>query len=116
MIIIYASVRSNRRQLNLDLDQIKANASEAESFLKMLANKNRLMILCSLVDKECSVNELNQSVPLTQSALSQHLAALRKTGHRFHTASSADHIITRWTDVRVKQIIEKMYEFFCVTE
>ena len=65
----------------MDLNQIKANASEAELFLKLIANKNRLMILCSLVEKECSVNELNKLVPLAQSVLSvlsQHLAALRK--------------------------------------
>ena len=99
----------------MDLDQIKANASEAESFLKMLANKNRLMILCSLVDKECSVNELNQSVPLTQSALSQHLAALRKAG-MVSTRRHAQTIYYSVVDDRVKQIIEKMYEFFCVAE
>jgi DNA-binding transcriptional ArsR family regulator len=96
----------------LDLDQIKANASEAESFLKMIANKNRLMILCSLIDKECSVTELNQSVPLTQSALSQHLASLRKAG-MVSTRRQAQTIYYSVTDVRVKQIIEKMYEFFC---
>jgi DNA-binding transcriptional ArsR family regulator len=81
----------------------------------MLANKNRLMILCSLVDKECSVNELNQLVPLTQSALSQHLAALRKTG-LVSTRRQAQTIFYSVTDIRVTQIIEKMYEFFCVTE
>jgi DNA-binding transcriptional ArsR family regulator len=100
---------------NLDLDQIKANASEAESFLKMLANKNRLMILCCLVDKECSVTELNQSVPLTQSSLSQHLATLRKAG-MVATRRQAQTIYYSVTDVRVKQIIEKMYEFFCNAE
>ena len=99
----------------MDLDQIKANASEAESFLKMLANKNRLMILCSLVDKECSVTELNKSVPLTQSALSQHLAALRKAG-MVSTRRQAQTTYYSVTDVRVKQIIEKMYEFFCAAE
>jgi DNA-binding transcriptional ArsR family regulator len=99
----------------LDLDQIKANASEAESFLKMLANKNRLMILCSLIDKECSVNELNQLVPLAQSALSQHLAALRKA-ELVATRRDAQTIYYSVVDDRVKQIIEKMYEFFCVTE
>jgi DNA-binding transcriptional ArsR family regulator len=99
----------------LDLDQIKANASEAESFLKMIANKNRLMILCSLVDQECSVTQLNQSVPLTQSALSQHLASLRKAG-LVSTRREAQTIYYSVTDHRVKQIIEKMYEFFCGVE
>lgn len=97
----------------MDLDQLKANAAEAESFLKLLANKNRLMILCSLVTKECSVNELNQLVPLAQSALSQHLAGLRKAG-LVSTRRQAQTIFYSVTDVRVKQIIGKMYELFCV--
>lgn len=96
----------------MDLDQIKANATEAESFLKLIANKNRLMILCSLIDKECSVTELNQAVPLTQSALSQHLAALRKA-EMVATRRDAQTIYYSVTDIKVKQIIEKMYEFFC---
>ena len=96
----------------MELAQIKANASEAESFLKMLANKNRLMILCSLVDKECSVNELNLQVPLSQSALSQHLAALRKA-NLVSTRRHGQTIYYSVADDRVKQIVEKMYEFFC---
>lgn len=60
----------------MDLRQLSANASEAESFMKLLANKNRLMILCSLIEKEYSVSQLNARIPLGQSALAQHLAIL----------------------------------------
>jgi len=42
--------------------------------------KNRLMILCHLLDEELSVTALNEKLPLSQSALSQHLAVLRKDG------------------------------------
>ncbi|WP_340680929.1 metalloregulator ArsR/SmtB family transcription factor, partial [Paraglaciecola sp.] len=62
----------------MDLEQLATNAEQAEAFMKILSNKNRLMILCSLLDKERSVTELNQNVPLGQSALSQHLAVLRQ--------------------------------------
>ncbi|WP_299074335.1 metalloregulator ArsR/SmtB family transcription factor [uncultured Paraglaciecola sp.] len=96
----------------MDLNQIKTNATEAEAFLKMLANKNRLMILCSLIDKKCSVTELNQLVPLSQSALSQHLAALRKA-ELVSTQRQAQTIYYTVSDDKVKQIVEKMYEFFC---
>jgi len=57
---------------------LAANAAEAADLLKAMANPNRLMILCVLAAGEQSVNALNQFVPLSQSALSQHLAALRK--------------------------------------
>ena len=97
----------------MDLHQLLVNAGEAESFMKMLANKNRLMILCSLLDKECSVSELNAKVPLGQSALSQHLAALRKN-NLVATRREAQTIYYSVCDDRVKEIIKKLYEFFCV--
>ena len=99
----------------MDLHQLSVNASEAESFLKMLANKNRLMILCSLIDKECSVSELNLQIPLTQSALSQHLSSLRKN-NLVTTRREAQTIYYSVCDDRVKEIIRTLYEFFCVKE
>lgn len=53
---------------------------QATSLLKAMANDNRLRILCLLVDDELSVTELNQRLNLSQSALSQHLAILRREG------------------------------------
>lgn len=48
--------------------------------LKAFANEQRLMILCHLVPGPLSVGDLNERVPLSQSALSQHLAVLRESG------------------------------------
>ena len=97
----------------MDLHQLVENATEAELFLKMLANKNRLMILCSLIDKESNVSELNTLVPLGQSALSQHLASLRK--HQLvSTRREAQSIYYSVEDERVKAIIKTLYNCFCV--
>lgn len=51
---------------------------QATALLKALANDNRLRILCLLEGQELSVTELNQRLALSQSALSQHLAILRR--------------------------------------
>ncbi|GAA0859349.1 metalloregulator ArsR/SmtB family transcription factor [Aliiglaciecola litoralis] len=97
----------------MDLHQLAANASEAESFMKLLANKNRLMILCSLIENECSVSQLNLRIPLGQSALSQHLATLRK--HELvSTRRDAQSIYYSVSDQRVKDIIGTLYQCFCV--
>ncbi len=61
-----------------DLEKFAENAADAAALLKAMGNPNRLMILCSLLDQEMSVGELNNRVALSQSSLSQHLAALRK--------------------------------------
>ncbi|MBS9402523.1 winged helix-turn-helix transcriptional regulator [Halomonas sp. TRM85114] len=54
--------------------------NQATSLLKAMANDNRLRILCLLQEQELSVTELNQRLSLSQSALSQHLAILRREG------------------------------------
>lgn len=48
------------------------------NLLKALANEKRLQILCLLAGKELSVTQINQQLALSQSALSQHLAILRR--------------------------------------
>lgn len=58
-------------------DEMAQHAANATQLLKELANVNRLMICCCLGEEEMSVGELNQQIPLSQSALSQHLARLR---------------------------------------
>jgi ArsR family transcriptional regulator, virulence genes transcriptional regulator len=50
----------------------------ATTLLKALANEKRLQILGHLMEGERSVGELERMVDLSQSALSQHLARLRR--------------------------------------
>lgn len=57
---------------------IRPHAEKAAALLKALANEQRLMILCNLLEGPLSVGELNERVDLSQSALSQHLAVLRE--------------------------------------
>lgn len=64
----------------LSPNDMQAHALEAANLLKTMANEHRLMILCTLIKGELCVSELNEKVPLSQSALSQHLASLRDAG------------------------------------
>lgn len=57
--------------------EVRQHAGEAAELLKALANRQRLLVLCALLDGAKSVGEINARVPLSQSALSQHLAVLR---------------------------------------
>ena len=53
-------------------------ASHAVELLKAMANEWRLMILWQLAEGEKTVSELQSTLGLSQSALSQHLAILRR--------------------------------------
>lgn len=54
------------------------HADQAATLLKALAHPARLLVLCRLVEGECSVSELQPLVGLSMSALSQHLSVLRE--------------------------------------
>lgn len=62
------------------MEQMRVHAADAAGLMKALGNESRLMILCTLAGGERSVGELNDIVPLSQSALSQQLARLRQQG------------------------------------
>ncbi|MFQ5765886.1 MAG: ArsR/SmtB family transcription factor [Rhodospirillales bacterium] len=53
------------------------NAKRAATFLKALANENRLVILCALAESEKNVGELEGILGIRQPTLSQQLARLR---------------------------------------
>ncbi|WP_070987539.1 ArsR/SmtB family transcription factor [Halofilum ochraceum] len=88
---------------------IAENAEEAERFLRAMANRNRLMVLCSLVPGELSVSALLDRVPLSQSALSQHLAVLRNQG-LVETRREAQTIHYRISDPRVCRLMPLLCE------
>lgn len=92
--------------------EMARNASDAARFLRALANENRLMVLCTLAEGESSVSNLLERVPLSQSALSQHLAVLRREG-LVATRREAQTIHYRLADTRVQQFIPVLYDLFC---
>jgi DNA-binding transcriptional ArsR family regulator len=61
-------------------DAMQEHAEAASSLLKAMANPHRLLIMCLLAEGELSVGTLNERIPLSQSALSQHLSVLRADG------------------------------------
>ena len=95
-----------------DLADLAAHAHEAEVLLKGLSNRNRLMILCALSEGELSVSRLNECVPLSQSALSQHLATLRRGG-MVATRRESQTIYYRLDDPKVSVIIKALHSLFC---
>lgn len=64
----------------IDIAAMEAQASRASALLSAMCNENRLMLLCQLIGKERSVNELAELVSIGQSTVSQHLALLRREG------------------------------------
>ncbi|WP_051282895.1 ArsR/SmtB family transcription factor [Silanimonas lenta] len=91
-----------------------AQAEVAAELLKTLGNPQRLRILCLLVEGERSVGEINQQVPLSQSALSQHLAVLREQG-LVETRREAQTIYYSLVDGPARVLLGTLHELYCPT-
>ncbi len=84
---------------------LKQNIQRATKLLKALSNEKRLEIICALDDGEKSVGTLENMIDLSQSALSQHLARLRRDG-LVETRREAQTIYYALCDESVKVILE----------
>lgn len=94
------------------LAQMREHAADAAQFLKTLANEQRLLILCALVEREQNVGQLNAQVDLSASALSQHLAWLREAGF-VSTRRESQAIYYQLSDARVMKIMAVLKAIFC---
>lgn len=88
------------------------HAGQAATLLRALANEQRLLILCNLGGAEMSVGELNERVPLGQSALSQHLAVLRNNGI-VRTRREAQTVYYSLNPGPAAQVIETLHGIYC---
>lgn len=99
----------------MNIEKLYAKAEKAESFLKALANRHRLMVLCELQKGERSVGVLVEAVGLSQSALSQHLAKLREDG-LVVTRRDAQTIYYALANEDASRVMALLYELFCGDE
>ncbi len=100
------------RSVAFDPEEMVAHAGEAARLLKTLGNEYRLMILCALSEGEASVGALNERVPLSQSALSQHLAVLREDG-LVSTRREAQTIHYSAADGPALEVIRVLHRLYC---
>jgi DNA-binding transcriptional ArsR family regulator len=100
--------------VSLDADAMKAlqkKAPDAARLMKMLANEQRLKLLCRLGKGEASAGELADYAGLAQSAASQHLAKLRDVG-MVATRRESQTIYYRLADDRVFRVIGLLCEIY----
>ena len=84
----------------------------ASRSLKAMSHPLRLKILCTLGDKEISVQDIVEQVGTSQSNISQHLAILRDKGILI-SRKDANRVYYRVGDGRTLRLIGMMREVFC---
>ena len=96
------------------LGELHDVAAHAVELLKAMANEWRLMILCQLSEGEKTVSELQEILGLSQSALSQQLARLRREG-LVTTRRESQVIHYSLADGPADKIIHTLHEIFCAS-
>jgi DNA-binding transcriptional ArsR family regulator len=99
---------SNVEEMN-ELHDMAANAVE---LLKAMANEWRLMILCQLSEGEKTVSELQEILGLGQSALSQHLAVLRRE-KIVRARKHAQSVFYSLSGNDASKVMESLHDVFC---
>jgi ArsR family transcriptional regulator, virulence genes transcriptional regulator len=85
------------------------------STLKVLANENRLAILCELLTGPETVGDLQHKiVGISQSALSQHLALLKAHG-MVRDQKNGQNVIYSVADSRVEAVLEILRRQYCLS-
>jgi DNA-binding transcriptional ArsR family regulator len=93
--------------------KLEQRAAEAALHLKLLANENRLLILCRLVtDREMAVGDIAEAVGLSQSALSQHLARMREEG-LVATRREGQMVFYRIADPHTRRLLAVLKDIYC---
>ena len=98
-----------------EMDALFANDDDvdrASRSLKAMSHPLRLKILCTLGDREVSVQEIVDVVGTSQSNISQHLAILRDKGI-LASRKDANRVFYRVSDNRTLQLISMMRNVFC---
>jgi DNA-binding transcriptional ArsR family regulator len=101
-----------RKPRKRDSRVTREKAEAASSFMKSLANPNRLMIACALLDGERSVGDLEIDLRLRQPSLSQQLAELRESGV-VEARREAKQVFYRISDQRVVALLATLHQIFC---
>jgi ArsR family transcriptional regulator len=95
-----------------DLMTREEDISRASRSLKAMSHPLRLKILCTLGDKEVSVQDIVDAVGTSQSNISQHLAILRDKGI-LASRKDANKVFYRVGDTRTLRLIGMMQDVFC---
>lgn len=94
---------------------LEQRSEEAAALLKLMSNQYRLLILCYLHETPMSVSALQAMLPLSQSALSQHLASLRQA-NVVATNRKGTEVHYRLVDKRVVALLATLQEEVCQPE
>ena len=102
----------SRRPATIDPQLLREGAGQAVAALKVLANEDRLLLLCQLSQGEMCVSELEEQLEIRQPTLSQQLGVLRVEGV-VDTRRQGKNIYYSVADPTLLEILAVLYRLYC---
>ena len=96
-------------------DRLAGHLDEMVAALKLLANPERMVLLCRLSQREMCVREMEEELGIRQPTLSQQLGVLRAEGV-VTTRREGKHIFYRIADTRLLRILAVLARTYCPKE
>ena len=96
----------------LDPETLRRAADKAVGALKILANVERMLLLCQLSQGEMCVSDLEARLAIRQPTLSQQLAVLRSEGV-VSTRRDGKNIFYSVADPDLLTIMAVLYRLYC---
>ncbi|SEG13980.1 ArsR/SmtB family transcription factor [Nitrosomonas ureae] len=95
-----------------DMAALHTSAAAACALLKILANEDRLLILCELSQGTRNVGELEELLDIHQPTLSQQLTVLREE-NLVSTERRGKYIYYSLASSEAIQIMETLFNLYC---
>lgn len=99
----------------IDADAMRPAADRASGLLKVLANPDRLLVLCQLVEGELCVGDIEGKTGIRQPTLSQQLTILREEC-LVATRRDGKQIFYRIASDKAVAVMRVLYQLYCVEE
>lgn len=100
---------------SIDPRRLRAAADQAVGVLKVLANEDRLLLLCQLSQGEMCVGDLETALDIRQPTLSQQLGVLRAEGV-VDTRRDGKRVFYSVADANVLALLRQLYRLYCPKE
>lgn len=101
-----------KKSLVINPEILRGAAGQAVAALKVLANEDRLLLLCQLSQGEMCVSELEEALDIHQPTLSQQLGVLRSEGVVV-TRRQGKNIYYSVADPALLEILAVLYRLYC---
>jgi ArsR family transcriptional regulator len=98
--------------ITLNIMQMREAAGQATAMLRVLANEDRLLLLCQLTQGEACVSELEELLGIRQPTLSQQLSVLRNEGI-VSTRREGKKIFYKLNEGRALSLLNTLYGLYC---